>query len=163
MEITGLLFDPITTMMVRKKKRITSKTKRRQSNRLLDMNARREAEQEITKLHKEKFPLLREIIKNPDYFDWEEHAKVSNIWIPFEDNMPSDSESDDSSAGHDPTADKRHRCLKTQRDWAKLQTTEQVVKDLVECVISPSHRFVMKVFREENGGVNKYLLSGIQL
>ena len=74
--------------------------------------------------------------------------------MPTTDNYYSDgSDSDDSSKFCDPM--ENHK-LDLQRLEQQLTTTQQVVKDLVECVISPSDSFLTKIFREKNKEVRKH-------
>ena len=107
-------------------------------------------------LNTAKLQLLKDIVQDPDYIDWEKYAKESKIWIPTMDNFPSDSESnsnqsDDSSrGGFIPAEPWECKSLMHRKKEQELQTTQQVVKDLVEYVISPSRSFLSRLISDEH-------------
>ena len=110
-------------------------------------------------LNTAKLQLLKDIVQDPDYIDWEKYAKESKIWIPTMDNFPSDSESnsnqsdDSSTGGFIPAEPWEYKSLMHRKKEQELQTTQQVVKDLVEYVISPSRSFLSQLISDEHNRV----------
>ena len=101
--------------------------------------------------------LLSKVVNNPEeHIKWKSYTKASNICVPNKDNYDkSDGESEsvtNSEEWQDPCYNAKYELHKIKQ---KLSTTEQVVQDFIECVISLARKFLTQVSYKENKDIGK--------
>ena len=138
-----------TKIQCTKRRTNENKTLRR-SKWVKENDERKETEEELISLNHKAWLLLNKLIDEPKgYIRWKEYAKVVGIRIPNQEDYKQDSEEElryDSEEWYKPDYNPKYEIHSTKQ---KLQTTEQIVKDLISNIIKPAERYIKQFYNQD--------------